>query len=198
MLAATWAGPDRLEWDLSARAPVGPDRSTRGSIEPTLAELEDGSILMVMRGSNDVRPELPGHKWSARSRDGGRTWSEAVPWTYVDGVPFHSPSSCSQLLRHSGGGLYWLGNLTSTNPKGNRPRYPLVMGEVDEKTGLLHQASVQAIDDRQPDDDPDLTLSNFMAHEDRETGEVLLHMSRPFALRARDRQTAAYQYRIEP
>ena len=37
---------------------ANPARATRGMDEPTLAQLADGRILVVMRGSNDKLPEL--------------------------------------------------------------------------------------------------------------------------------------------
>ena len=46
---------------------------------------------------------------------------------------------------------------------------------------MLIRESVQAVDDRQADDDEMLTLSNFYARADRETGELLLHYPRFFA-----------------
>lgn len=97
---------------------------------------------------------------------------------YANGEPFFSPSACSQLLPHPNGRLYWLGNITPENPRGNRPRYPFVLGEVDRRSGLLLRESVRVIDDRAPDDDPLLTLSNFFAREDRESGGIALHMTR--------------------
>ncbi len=171
-------GPE-IEWDLSDRVNIDPGRSTRGLIEPAIAELSDSSIIMIMRGSNDVRPdEIPGYKWLARSTDGGMTWSEPVAWTYDDGERFYSPSSCSRLIRHSNGTLYWIGNICSSNPKGNRPRYPLVIGEVDTGSCTLIRKSVLTIDDRRQDDHELLQLSNFFAIEDRETGEIRLHVTR--------------------
>jgi len=59
MLMGKWCTDGRLEWTVSERVVGDPERTTRGLIEPTIAELNDGSILMVMRGSNDVRPEWP-------------------------------------------------------------------------------------------------------------------------------------------
>lgn len=41
--------------------------------------------------------------------------------------------------------------------------------------------SVTVIDDRQPGESEHLTLSNFYCREDRETGDLLLHMTRLFA-----------------
>ena len=136
---------------------------------------------MVMRGSNDGRPDLPGRRWFSISTDGGRTWPAAQPWTYEDGCTFFSPSSCSQLIKHSSGKLFWLGNITPENPDGNQPRYPFVIGEVDQDTGLLKRNTVSVVDNRQPNEHERLTLSNFTAHEDRESPDILLHMTRAFA-----------------
>lgn len=162
---------DRIEGD--------PTRATRGMDEPTVAQLADGRTLMVMRGSNDKRPELPSYRWHSFSSDDGRHWTKPEPWTYSNGEPFFSPSSCSQLLAHTQNGrLYWLGNITPQNPRGNRPRYPFMLGEVDRRSGLLQRETLRAIVDKGTDDDPSMTLSNFHAREDRESGGIALHMTR--------------------
>jgi hypothetical protein len=179
LLMGTWNG-ERLSWTCSERILGDPARSTRGLVEPTIAELDDGSILMIMRGSNDVLPELPAHKWMTRSFDGGQSWIAAEPWTYDDGFAFHSPSSCSQLIPYSDGKLLWMGNLNEQNSKGNRPRYPIVLGEVDRSTGLLLRETVTNIDDRREGENEQMTLSNFYTREDRDTGDLLLHMPRFF------------------
>ena len=180
VLHGRWKG-DRLAWRMSDVVRGDPRRSTRGMDEPTIAALDDGRLIMVLRGSNDKRYDLPGYRWVSFSSDGGWKWSEPRPWTYAGGEPFYSPSACSQLLRHSSGRLFWLGNVTPSNPRGNRPRYPFYLGEVDGKTGGLVRSSLRKIDDRGPGEDEILTLSNFYAREDRETGEVVLHMTRLFA-----------------
>jgi hypothetical protein len=180
LLLGRWEG-NRLRWTCSDRIVGDPARTTRGLIEPTIAELADGSILMIMRGSNDVLPDLPAHKWMSLSHDGGQTWMAPEPWTYDNGVAFHSPSACSQLIPHSDGRLLWMGNLNELNSRGNRPRYPLVIGEVDRSSGRLLRDSVTVIDDRRDGESDQLTLSNFYAREDRETGDLLLHMPRLFA-----------------
>ena len=74
------------------------------------------------------------------------------------------------------------------NPSGNRPRYPFVAGEVDTANGLLMRDSVVTIDER-------LSLSNFYAREDRETGCLLLFMGRSFA--RGDRGTDVFLYTLE-
>jgi hypothetical protein len=178
VLRGRWTTEKVLEWELSATVATDPTLSTRGMIEPTLGELADGKLIMIMRGSNEGKPGVFGGRWISYSADAGRTWTRAELWTYTNGERFHSPSSCSQLLRHSSGRLFWLGNLTPSNPAGNRPRYPFVIGEVDGVSGGLRKETVTMVDDRGPGDGELLSLSNFHAREDRETGEIVLHMSR--------------------
>ncbi len=199
VLRGHWDAAGSLAWELSERVKGDPARSTRGMDEPTVAALADGRLLMVMRGSNSGKPALPGRRWTAWSSDAGRTWTEPQPWTYDDGAPFFSPSSCSQLVAHSSGRLFWIGNITPVNPTGNQPRFPLVMGEVDRRSGRLLRATVRTIDDRRAEDGPLLALSNFSAREDRETNEVVLNLSRLFQQSppdARDWTSDAYLYRI--
>jgi len=196
VLIGRWTAKGRIRWELSEYVRANPARSTRGVLEPTLAEMPDGRILMVMRGSNDARPELPGYKWYSISEDGGYTWGSPEPWGYTDGSELLSPSSCSQLLEHTNGNHYWIGNVTEANPRGNSPRYPLVMAQVDAETCRPKRETLFVIDDRKPGEDERMTLSNFMAHEDRETGEIVLHMSRLFARRYLDWTADAYIYRI--
>ncbi|MEZ5278209.1 MAG: sialidase family protein [Opitutaceae bacterium] len=178
VIRGTWRDDLHLDWELTGMVIADPGRTTRGLIEPTLARLADGRILMVMRGSNDQRPKLPGYRWFALSSDNGSTWTTAEPWTYESGIAFHSPSSCSQLIAHSSGRLYWIGNLCQKNPQGNLPRHPIVIGEVSMESGRLIEETVAIIDDRHPDDGPFLTLSNFYAREDREDGTIKLHLLR--------------------
>lgn len=193
VLIGAWLDGGKMKWQLSNRVTIPPDKSSRGLIEPTVAELPDGRILMVMRGSNTKT--TPGRKWFSMSSDGGFTWSDVEPWGYSDGGAFFSPSSCSQLLPHSNGQIYWLGNITPKPPQGNLPRYPFVCGRVDLKTGLLIRSSVTKIDDKGEDDNDTVTLSNFMAIEDRVSHDILLFMSRPFAKTGFT--SDAYLYRIE-
>jgi len=181
IVSGTWRDDGVIRWEIAGVIAGDPARSTRGALEPTIAELQGGRILVVMRGSNDVRPELPGYRWYSIAGPEHSSWPPAQPWCYEDGEPFHSPSSCSQLLAHSSGRLIWIGNLCVENPAGNSPRYPLVAAEVNRRTGLLVRESVSAIDDRQPGESERLTLSNFHALENRETGEVMVTLPRYFA-----------------
>ncbi|MBI5280288.1 MAG: exo-alpha-sialidase [Candidatus Solibacter usitatus] len=180
VLHGRWNGWN-LDWRMSEVIRGDPARTTRGFIEPTLAHLGGRRWMLVLRGSNDARPQLPSWRWVSFSDDGGWKWSDPAPWTYDDGQPFYSPSACSQLLPHSSGRLYWLGNINPENPRGNRPRYPFMAGEVDRRSGRLIRRTIKLADTLQPGEDPLLTLSNFYAREDRQSREICVHMTRLFA-----------------
>jgi hypothetical protein len=197
VLIGAWTDGHKIKWELSERVVADPAKSTRGCDEPTLAEMPDGRILMVIRGSNDVKRSLPGYKWYSVSTDGGRRWSRPKPWTYTDGDGFFSPASCSQLLRHSNGKCYWIGNISAANPAGNSPRYPLVIGEVDPTSLLLLKESVAVIDTKGPGDSAQLQLSNFLACEDRTDKAIVLDLTRMMPAPPPWRGDA-YTYRVEP
>ena len=136
-------------WTAGGRLAISPDKSSRGLMEPAAAELTDGRVLIIFRGSNTKT--TPGRKWFTVSGDGGKTLSAVEELKYDDGTSFYSPSSYHAMIRHSQTKkLYWLGNICATPPKGNSPRYPLVITEVDEAIPALRKATVTAIDDRAP------------------------------------------------
>jgi hypothetical protein len=177
MVIGTWAAGHRLTWETSRPVKGDPRRSTRGMIEPTVAELPDGRLLCVMRGSNggtkDPEFKIPSYRWCSVSADGGYHWTKPAPWTYDDGEPFFSPSSMSQLLRHSSGRCFWLGNLSEQNCQGNDPRYPLVIGEVEAKTLRLIKRTLLVVDTKRPDE-AGVNLSHWWAYEDRATHDIII------------------------
>jgi hypothetical protein len=182
-------------WHMTKALKGDPGRSTRGLVEPTIIPLQGKRWLMVLRGSNDRKPTMLSHRWYSLSEDDGETWRPAETWTYTNGEPFFSPSACSQLLKHSSGRIFWLGNISAENPRGNRPRYPFWIGEVNPSNGLLRKETLRKIDDRQAGEDEVLMLSNFYAREDRYTREIVLHLSRLFPL-ATGWKGDAFDYRI--
>lgn len=181
MIVGRWTKDNRLSWRISEPIIGDPARSTRGMIEPTIAELPDGRLLCVMRGSNsgskDPDCKLPSYRWYAVSSDGGFHWTKPEPWTYDDGTAFYSPSAMSLLLRHSSGRYFWIGNISDTNCRGNDPRYPLVIGEVDPRTCQLIRGTVLTLDTKRPDE-PGVNLSHFWGFEDRETHDIVVAGSR--------------------
>ncbi|MFN0075650.1 MAG: sialidase family protein [Prosthecobacter sp.] len=192
LLLGKWRDDGRIEWRASPRVQLGVERSTRGVVEPSIAQFDDGRILMVMRGSNAKKPELPGYKWFSISKNDGETWSAPEPWRYDDGASFFSPSSMNTLMRHSNGRVFWVGNISPTNSSGNDPRFPLMMGEVNPKTLMLIRSSVIELDSRHPEDEArgleltgkakaKLDLSHFWVIEDRETKEFVITYPRAYA-----------------
>jgi BNR repeat-like domain len=176
--------PARREytWTPGARVTISPDDSARGLMEPEVAELVDGRLLVVWRGSthgwDGSVAKLAGRKFFSISTDGGRTLTPPTEWKYDDGSSFYSPSSYHRMIRHSvTDKLYWIGNITSTPPRGNSPRYPLVIAEVDETRAALRKSTVTVIDDRQPNQGPDVQFSNFSLYEDRETHALVLYLT---------------------
>lgn len=177
-----------LEWDLSESVYLDSEtQSTRGAMEPAVVELsKPGHFLMVMRASNEGRPDLPelsARKWKSLSTNYCRTWSAPTVFTYANGEKFFSPSSCCDLRRNSKTGkLYWFGNICPNNTErtdGNSPRYPLVVGEVDEKELALLKSTVRVIDTRDPTTDTSkVQLSNFDLKEDRKSGEFVITLRR--------------------
>jgi hypothetical protein len=170
------------DWEPGARVEISPEHSARGLMEPEVAELTDGRLLVVWRGSthgwDGSVAKLPGCKFFSISNDGGRTLTPPAVWKYDDGSEFYSPSSIHRMIRHSvTGKLYWLGNISPTPPNGNSPRYPLVIAEVDEAQAALKKGTVTVIDDRQPSQGQDVQFSNFSLLEDRETHALELYLT---------------------
>lgn len=175
-------------WEISNPIYVPHPISGRGLLEPSIAELSDGRLFLVMRGSNVVpipegwhgKVETPGRKWMSVSKDGGRTWTAVSELRYDTGEQFYSPSALAKMFRHSlTGKLYWFGNITPTLPQGNLPRYPLYIAEVEESIPALKKDTLTVIDDRDSKTDTEeLQLSNFDLFENPETGDIELHMTR--------------------
>ncbi len=180
VLIGTWTDGNKISWKASKRVEGDPKRSTRGMIEPTLLELEDGRILMVMRGSNggtlDPKNLLPSYKWVAISNDGGETWSKPEPWAFEDGAPFFSPSSMSSLFKHSSGRCFWVGNMTKINCQSDLPRWPLVIAEINTDNLKLIRSGLITVDTQREEDltKGRLDISHITLIEDRETKEIIL------------------------
>ncbi|NLG27442.1 MAG: exo-alpha-sialidase [Chloroflexi bacterium] len=191
-------------WERSQPLWVPHRVSGRGLQEPAIAELADGRLMLVMRGSNRVHPpnwqgtvENGGHKWTATSSDGGLTWSHVTALCYDTGEPFYSPASLARLLRHPATGrLYCLLNISAEPTAGNSPRYPLYLAEVDEQRAAIKRDSLAVIDDRDPQSDTEqVQFSNFSMLIDRETGRLELYMTR-YGERADWRMADAWKYTI--
>ena len=164
-------------WMPGKRVEISADVSSRGLMEPFVAELKNGRLLVIWRGSNTAK--TPGRKWFSVSNDGGLTLAEPAELKYDDGSRFYSPSSFHTMFRHSvTGKLYWVGNICSEPPSGNSPRYPLIIAEVDETSPALKKGTVTRIDYRREGDSPRVQFSNFSCFEDRQTHAVEVYLTR--------------------
>lgn len=196
VLIGTWRSDGRMDWTASHKVTMEPDTSTRGAIEGAITELPNGQFLMIMRGSNAGNPDLPGYKWYCTSSDGCLTWSGVQIWGYSDGTFFHSPSSYSTIVAHSNGRYYWIGNICPDNPSGNGPDYPVLIGEIDATTGLLHRNTLMEIDNCREDDPGPVHLRNFTAYEERSTNHLVMRMTRLWVDESSHMRGSAFLYRI--
>ena len=117
---------------------------------------------------------------------------------YDTGEQFYAPSSISKTIRSSKTGkLYWVGNISNVPPRGNSPRYPLLIVEIDENGPSFKKDTVTVIDDRDPEHDSEhVQLSNFSLLEDRETQNMEIYLTR-LGENADDwRNANAYKYTL--
>ncbi len=176
--AGTWDAEKRdYRWKAGKPVWVPLSVSSRGLMEPEVAELSSGKLLVIWRGSNT--PKTAGRKWFSTSTDGGMTLAPVRELAYDDGSRFYSPSSIHRMIRWSvNGKLYWIGNICTTPPRANSPRYPLVLVEVDEEIPALKRDTVTVIDRRRAGDSARLQLSNFSLLENRETHALEIYLTR--------------------
>jgi hypothetical protein len=175
---------ERLDYDWTTSNPIFLPRkkSTRGLVELDISEMSNGTLLLIMRGSNTGLDPLKcaGRKWFSVSQDGGLNWSEVEDIRYDTGEQLYSPASISRTIRSSKTGkLYWVGNISSVPPNGNSPRYPLQIVEIDEEGSSFKKETVTVIDDRDSARDSEhLQLSNFSLFENRETQDSEIYLTR--------------------
>ena len=192
---------DEITWHLGKPLNIAPEISSRGLDENTLTELSDGRIVAVCRGDNSAFPDKPGYKWLSFSRDQGETWSAPVPLPATGGGPIESGANGSALFRSTKNGrLYWMGNLALRGERanGNRPRSPLVIVEVQEEPFALKRETIFAVDERTYNDSPGVQMSNFRFYQDRETGDVVIFLTRYGEHSEKEWMVADYyRYRVE-
>ena len=150
-ILGSW-NPQKLQYDweiCETYAEVSPEESTRGVYEPVIQELDDGKLIMILRGSNMNRHDaIPGTKFISVSTDQGRTWSRPQRLTYDNGQLMYSSSSCPDLIKDRKGRLFFTGIITAQNPNGNLPRYPLCIARLNTDTLTIERDSVTVIDTR--------------------------------------------------
>jgi len=170
--------PRTGRWTASNLVRIDPKLSWRGLLEPDLAILNDGRLLIVCRAARGET--TPCRKWFTCSTDGGRTLSDVAEFRYDDGSSFFSPGSIHQFCRSSTDGrLYWVANIVP-QPIEDGPRYPLFLAEIDETRMAVKRDSLVMVDDRRigEGDTEKLQLSNFSLLENRETFDLEIYITR--------------------
>ncbi len=178
------------QYDITYSEPIIMDDtlSTRGLSEPMFAELPDGRIFCIFRTSTDkvsgwtcrLDANAPACKYYVISEDGGKTFSEPKPWCYENGEIVYSPASICQVVKSEvNDKLYWIGNAcTKGEINGAYPRFPLLIIEIDQETGLAIRNSMVLIDTRRTGESEKVQLSNFCILEDREAGTLEIYLSK--------------------
>jgi hypothetical protein len=189
-----------IHWRLGKPLRIAPEKSSRGIDENALAQLGDGRLAAICRGDNSAFPEKPGYKWLSFSRDDGEIWSSPQPLPATGGEPIESGANGSALFRSiKNGKLYWMGNLAlgGERARGNWPRSPLVLCEVQEQPFALKRDTIFKIDERSGTDSPKTQLSNFRFYQDRATGDLVIFLTRYGERGEKDWMLADYyRYRI--
>ena len=161
-------------------------KSSRGVCEPDVIMLPSGRILAVFRGSNvesknwktRIEKGTPTHKWYCYSDNGGKTFTEPVPWHFDDQEVFYSAATiCAFVKSIKNQKVYWIGNISNYTSYGNYPRHPLIIAEVNER-GLLVKDTLTTIDKREEADSDKVQLSNFSILQDRETGLIEVYLNK--------------------
>ncbi len=174
----TWrADGNDLDWTMSNR--IEPEEHlTFDLAEPAVAAVDDGKLLMVMRGSATARQTMSGVKWLSISRDGGRTWSQIVPLTYPDGPLLNSPASLPNLFRaKKNNKLYLITNIIDRPVRQSDPRFPLQLIEIHPQYLWALRDTVTIIADREAHHPELVRFSNWVRITDRETGNPVIFMT---------------------
>lgn len=108
------------------------DNRPLGLIEPSVVQLTDGTIVMLMRA------EWGGFLWESRSPDRGATWTPAAP------TDIPNPSSMAQLLRLHDGRIALVLNPTGGEVGRRGPRDPLSVWISDDEMKTWGQKVVIA------------------------------------------------------
>ncbi len=181
---------DKQDFEFTYSNPVmiSDVQSSRCFMEPQFTILENGRMLLVLRGSNAkeegwntrISPYAPSFKWYSYSDDGGRTFSSAMPWHFDTREVVYSPATISAFFRSKKNGkLYWIGNIIDEPWKinGNDPRYILQICQVDDTHGHLIKDTLTVIDTIR-EGQTDVELSNFGLLENRETLDLELRLAK--------------------
>jgi len=166
-----------IEWDVSNLLAV-PEYISRSLCEPAVAEMDNGVLMMLMRGCSGPTQAIPSVKFFSVSKDKGKTWGPAVPLTYPDSSYVYSPGSVPNLFRSSKNDkVYIIANILPEPTKSCDPRYPLKIAEIDKEYLWVKAETETVIEDRQERHPRFVRFSNWAWIEDRETGNPVVFLT---------------------
>jgi hypothetical protein len=179
----TWRPDGNVEWRMSAYATVPSPLCTDGGCEPSVVQLEDGTLVMTMRvvvRQNTAPPGVSGTRYVVTSRDMGKTWSDPEPLRFDDGQILNTPTCLGQLFHSTKNNqLYLIDNILDRPVYGHDPRYPLRIVEVDKATLRLKRQTLTTIVSRDESQGQPETIrfSNWARYEDRKTKNLILFLT---------------------
>ena len=108
-VSAMFSDDDGATWQMSSSRLAAPcyegfNGSNYGACEPNVLELDDGHVWMLMRSQTGVM-------YQSHSRDGGSTWSDAIPSDFV------SSDSPAEIMRLTDGRIIALWNNSQNPPR---------------------------------------------------------------------------------
>lgn len=171
-----------LDWSAGEKATLPRKYSCDGGDEPSMAYLDDGRLVAVLRARTypHTGQELPSLHYYALSGDDGRTWSEGRPLLYHDGSFPYAPACFNKTFRSARNGrLYVITNFADAPCVNCDPRTKLTIGEIDTDTFRLKKRTMTIVEqlDRSAGQPDGVRFSNFRCYEERETGDVMLFMT---------------------
>jgi len=189
-----------IDWELGAYVKnPSREKSSRGIYVGTVAQLNDGRVLMIMRGfvgkDEAGQPALPGEvKWYCLSSDSGETWSKPRILGYQSGSTVWSSSSNSRLFRSEETGKLFLITHVLGKPQVGAPRIPLAIMEIDEQAIAVKEDTVTILRDRQEGDAKGTRWEIRGIYEDRDTARIVMFgqgFSRPGSI-------VVYRWEVSP
>jgi hypothetical protein len=181
-LIGTWREDDSgIDWDLTSPISIDTKLSNDDS-EPCVARLPDGRLLMTLRARKyeGDSTTVPSGRFHAVSTDAGRTWTDPAPMYYTDGGQVYCPACLAHVfLSSKNGRLYMITNYLDEPTVGCDPRTTLQIAEVDIDSLHVIRDTMTAIETRDAAAGQPKTIrfSNWRWYEDRETKNIVLHMT---------------------
>ncbi|MEX0641454.1 MAG: autotransporter-associated beta strand repeat-containing protein [Pirellulales bacterium] len=186
------------DWTAGERNFVSTSLSRQGMGESTTVQLTDGRVMNLWRGMGNSNTPSPGRSWFTVSNNDGLNLGALQELKYDDGTGFYSPAAQANLIRlASNGKLYWIGNISPTVTYDGLPRYPLVIGEVDENLLALKKNTITMIDTLQQGQAASLELSNFSWVEDPITNKLEIYLTNWGNDASNEFNADAYRYTLD-